>query len=172
MPGRPVPRPDDHGLVLRRAAHSLPVALVLVRLRIAKAGLVDLDGDVVRRKILGDGERRFGAVLVGLALAVTKKPYAFPGHAKIAAQVKRRVVDKVAAEQVHADGPLLVGEVRRLHDGSRLHREPPVAVSVRAAMGARPVRFRRRPAGRSAVGAFGAVGPGRILDPEADGPLG
>ena len=113
-----------------------------------------------------------GAVLVGLAQAVAEKPRGFLGQAEIAAQVKRRVADKVAAEQIHADGPLLVGEVRRLHDGSRLHREPPVAVSVRAAMGARPVRLRRRPAGRSAVGADGAVGPDGLLEPEAGGPLG
>ena len=73
---------------------------------------------------------------------------------------------------MHADGPLLAGEVRRLHDGSRHQREPAVAASVRAAMGARPVRLRRRLADRSAVGADGAVGPDGLLEPEASGPLG
>ena len=168
MPGRPVSRSDDHGA----AAHSLPAALMPVRLRTTEAGLVDFDGDLVRREIPGDGERRLGAVLVGLAQAVAEKPRAFLGHAEIAAQVKRGVSDQVAAEQMHADGPLLEGKMQRLHDGSRLHREPPVAVSVRAAVGGRSVRLRCRPARRSAVGADGAVGPDRLLDPEAGGPLG
>ena len=91
LSGRPVPRPDNHDLVLRRAAYSFPVALVPVRLQTAKAGLVDLEGHLVWRKILGDGERPLGAVLVGLAQAVAEKPCAFLDHAEIAAQVKRGV---------------------------------------------------------------------------------
>ena len=171
VPGRPVTRTDDHCLVLRSAVHSLRVAPAPVRLRIAKVGLVDFNGDFFLREILGDGERRFGVVLADLAQAMVKKPRAFMGHYEIAAHVKRGVFAQVAAEQVHADGSLLAGEVRRLHGSSRLHREPPVAVYVRAAMGARPVRLRCRPAGRSALGADGAVGPDGLLEPEAGGPF-
>ena len=98
MSGRTVHRPDDHGLVRRRAAHSLPVALVPVHLRTAEVGLVELDGDLVRCKILRNSERRLRAVLVVLVQAVTEKPRAFLNHAKIAVQVKRGVLDQVAAE--------------------------------------------------------------------------
>lgn len=47
-----------------------------------------------------------------------------------------------------------------------------VAVSVRPAVGAQPVRLRCRPAHRSAVGAYGTVEPDQLLKPEAGGPLG
>lgn len=95
MPGRPVPRSDEHGHdLVFRGTRAFPLcALALVRLRTAEIGPINLDIDLFKRDILGDGEKRLGAVLARLAQAVTKKPCAFMRHAEIAAQVTRGVPD-------------------------------------------------------------------------------